>query len=46
MTWALCLNRGETKFGAIRPCRSCKTASTGDMSLDIAFSDHHVADDG
>jgi hypothetical protein len=43
MTWALCLNCGETKFGAICPCPSCQVASTGDMSLDIAFSDHNMA---
>jgi hypothetical protein len=43
MTWALCLNCGETKFGAICPCPSCHVESTGDMSLDIAFSDHHLA---
>jgi len=42
MTWALCLNCGETKFGAICPCPSCQTASTGDMALDIAFSDHRM----
>ena len=43
MTWALCLNCGEVKFGAICPCPKCSVASTGDMNLDIAFSDHHVA---
>lgn len=43
MTWALCLNCGETKFGAICPCPACQTESTGDMALDIAFSDHHIA---
>jgi hypothetical protein len=42
MTQALCLNCGETKFGAICPCPECGVASTGDMSLDIAFSDHHM----
>jgi hypothetical protein len=43
MTQALCLNCGETKFGAICPCPSCGVESTGDMNLDIAFSDHHMA---
>ncbi|HEX8198939.1 MAG TPA: hypothetical protein VF590_00525 [Isosphaeraceae bacterium] len=39
----LCLHCGETKFGAICPCPACQVASTGDMELDIAFSDHHMA---
>jgi hypothetical protein len=43
MTWALCLNCGEVKFGAICPCPKCEVSSTGDMNLDIAFSDHHVS---
>jgi hypothetical protein len=43
MTWALCLNCGETKFGALCPCPSCQAGSTGDINLDIAFSDHHMA---
>jgi hypothetical protein len=43
MTWALCLNCGETKFGALCPCPSCRSGSTGDVNLDIAFSDHHMA---
>ncbi len=43
MTWALCLNCGEVKFGAICPCPKCELASTGNMQLDIAFSDHHVS---
>jgi hypothetical protein len=42
MTWALCLNCGEVKFGAICPCPKCGVASTGDMNLDIAFSDHNI----
>jgi hypothetical protein len=45
MTWALCLNCGEVKFGAICPCPRCNIASTGNMSLDIAFSDHHLSKD-
>jgi hypothetical protein len=42
MTWALCLNCGEVKFGAICPCPKCNVASSGDMNLDIAFSDHNM----
>lgn len=40
MTIALCLHCGRTKHGAIVPCLECGAASTGDMDLDIAFSDH------
>jgi len=43
MTDALCLNCGEIKFGAICPCPKCQSGSTGDMNLDIAFSDHRFA---
>lgn len=43
MTWALCLNCGATKFGAICPCPECQVTSTGDMNLDIAFSDHRMS---
>jgi hypothetical protein len=41
MTWALCLNCGKIKFGAICPCPNCQVHSTGNMELDICFSDHH-----
>ncbi len=43
MTWALCLNCGETKFGALCPCPACQSNSTGDISLDIQFSDHNIS---
>lgn len=43
MTMALCFNCGHTKFGAICPCPECQVASTGDMGLDIAFSDHRMS---
>jgi hypothetical protein len=43
MTMALCFNCGHTKFGALCPCPECNVASTGDMNLDIAFSDHHMS---
>ena len=41
MTYALCFNCGETKFGALVPCPTCGAPATGNWSLDIAFSDHH-----
>jgi hypothetical protein len=44
MTWALCFNCGATKFGALCPCPDCDFASTGDVTLDIAFSDHHLSE--
>ena len=43
MTWALCLSCGEVKWGALCPCQKCGVASSGDTSLDIAFSDHHYS---
>jgi hypothetical protein len=43
MTWALCFHCGETKFGAIVPCPECNVGSTGNMQLDIAFSDHRIS---
>ena len=43
MTMALCLNYSHTKFGALLPCPECGAGSTGNMGLDIAFSDHHMS---
>lgn len=43
MTMALCFNCGHTKFGALVPCQECRSGPTGDISLDIAFSDHHMS---
>jgi hypothetical protein len=43
MTWALCFNCGATKFGALCPCPECEFGSTGDVNLDIAFSDHRLS---
>lgn len=43
MMMALCFQCGSVKFGAICPCPRCGIASTGDMNLDIAFSDHHMS---
>jgi hypothetical protein len=42
MTMALCLNCGTVKFGAICPCPRCSVASTDNIQMDIAFSDHHL----
>ncbi len=41
MTMALCFNCGELKLGALCPCPKCHVNSSGDMGLDIVFSDHH-----
>ena len=43
MTWALCFNCGEIKFGALLPCPVCRVWSTGNPELDITFSDHRLA---
>lgn len=45
MTTALCINCGELKFGALCPCPKCEASSTGNMELDIAFSDHNIAEE-
>lgn len=42
MTQALCLRCGESKFGALCPCHTCGDGPTGNVELDIAFSDHHM----
>lgn len=42
MTTALCLQCGDTKFGALCPCQSCDAQASGDPNLDIAFSDHRM----
>jgi hypothetical protein len=42
MTMALCFNCGDIKFGAICPCPTCEAKSTGNMGLDITFSDHNI----
>jgi hypothetical protein len=31
------------KWGAIVPCPECNVGSTGDINLDIAFSDHRMS---
>jgi hypothetical protein len=45
MTKALCLFCGGSKFGALNPCPDCQSGSTGNMNLDILFSDHHLHSD-
>ena len=43
MTIALCFSCGETKFGALCPCSECSAEPSGDVSLDILFSDHNYS---
>ena len=43
MTWALCFKCGATKFGALCPCPECQSGASGNMDLDIAFSDHWMS---
>ncbi|MCC9605466.1 hypothetical protein LOC68_22810 [Blastopirellula sp. JC732] len=43
MTIALCFNCGETKWGALCPCEKCGCKGTGNIELDIVFSDHHIS---
>jgi hypothetical protein len=40
MTYALCFNCGEVKFGSFCACPNCSITSCGDMALDMDFSDH------
>ncbi len=42
MTWAMCLNCGDIKCGALIPCSKCEAPATGNLALDIAFSDHRI----
>lgn len=42
MTWAMCLNCGDIKGGALLPCSKCEAPATGNLALDIAFSDHRI----
>jgi hypothetical protein len=39
MAMALCFNCGEIKFRSIGPCPRCQIASSGDIGLDMAFSE-------
>lgn len=43
MTLAICLSCGERRFGALVPCRSCGQSSTGDVDLDVMFSEHRMS---
>ncbi len=43
MTDALCLSCGDIKFGAFLECESCSAGSTGNIDLDIVFTDHHYS---
>jgi len=45
MTWAMCLNCGDIKCGALIPCSTCDAPATGNIALDIAFSDHRIPRD-
>lgn len=42
MTWAMCLNCGGIKCGALVPCDACSSPATGNLTLDIAFTDHRI----
>jgi hypothetical protein len=42
MTWAMCLKCGDIKGGVFVPCSKCETPATGNLALDIAFSDHRI----
>jgi parallel beta-helix repeat protein len=42
VTIALCLNCGKIKIGALCPCPCCGLSSSGDVDLDLLFSDHHL----
>ncbi len=45
MTMALCLNCGDLKFGALCPCPACNAGPSGDVDLDITFSDHQYSEE-
>lgn len=42
MTIALCFHCGKTKFGALCPCGECGGGASGNLNLDILFSDHRM----
>jgi hypothetical protein len=42
MTWAMCLKCGDIKIGALVPCSKCEAPATGNIGLDILFSDHRI----
>jgi hypothetical protein len=45
MTTALCFKCGATKFGALSACDECDAKATGNINLDIAFSDHRMSEE-
>lgn len=45
MSLALCFNCGNVKFGALCECDKCSIASTGNIELDILFSDWNFSED-
>ena len=44
MTIALCFKCGDTKFGALLKCQKCSADPTGNVSLDILFTDRNFSD--
>ncbi len=38
----MCLNCGGIKCGALVPCDACASPATGNLTLDIAFTDHRI----
>jgi hypothetical protein len=45
MSLALCFNCGNVKFGALCECEECGTGSTGNVDLDILFSDWNYCEE-
>ena len=44
MTIALCFKCGDKKFGALLECQKCSADPTGNVSLDILFTDRNFSD--
>ena len=38
------MNCGGIKFGALVPCPDCEAPATGNLDLDIMFSDHNISE--
>jgi hypothetical protein len=45
MTTALCINCGTFKVGAFNVCSSCGCVPTGNIDLDLAFTDHYLSEE-
>ena len=43
MTLAICLRCGDRKVGALTQCPGCGSGPSGDLELDILFSDHQMS---